>query len=82
VAASSWNYPVTRILFCLFFLTTEVCFSIASIALIHMETPCIIYGDEDSDHQRLSISFSSSIDSEDDNEIEISCTCRHYDYKI
>ncbi len=51
------------------------------MALIHVETPCIIYGDDDNDHRRLSTS-SSSIDSEDDNGIEISCTCFHHDDKI
>ncbi|CAF1367850.1 unnamed protein product [Didymodactylos carnosus] len=55
-----------------------------SLGLVQMETPCIIYGDENSDYRRSSTPSSSaspSIDSEDDNEIEVSCTaCSRHDH--
>ncbi len=53
----------------------------ASMGLIHMETPCIFYGDEQNDQRPLSRCSSSSIDSEDENEIEIFCTCSHHDHQ-
>ncbi|CAF4833882.1 unnamed protein product [Rotaria sp. Silwood1] len=57
----------------------------SSLLQDHVETPCIIYPDEQSDQRQFltsSSSSSSSIDSDDDNEIEISCTCSHHDHEI